>query len=204
LKTVFLNSIFYLKKNRYVGWTGNEKEEPIIKGLDGLSDSNPLWVKKWFKKIVVELVKHPETRFEAIPKMIREAYDELDSGRIDLAEELKFTQRLKKHPDEYKDHVRTGILAKLLEKDKGDLVYWYETYTQEYVKDKQYWKKKKSYSIKPENLNQDVYKNLLLNKLKDSLEIAGFGMDELKLQLAHATTIRVGKLVALTPGYYYF
>ena len=56
LKTVFINSIFYLKKNRYVAWTGNEKDEPIIKGLDGLSDSNPLWVRRWFKKIVVELV----------------------------------------------------------------------------------------------------------------------------------------------------
>ena len=65
LKTVFTNSIFYPKKNRYVAWTGNEKDEPIIKGLDGLSDSNPLWVPRWFKKIVVELVKHPETRFQA-------------------------------------------------------------------------------------------------------------------------------------------
>ena len=35
LKTVFTNSIFYLKKNRYVAWTGIEKDEPIIKGLDG-------------------------------------------------------------------------------------------------------------------------------------------------------------------------
>jgi DNA polymerase elongation subunit (family B) len=68
LKTVFTNSIFYLKKNRYVAWTGNEKDEPIIKGLDGLSESNPLWVRKWFKKIVVEMVKHPETRFEVIPR----------------------------------------------------------------------------------------------------------------------------------------
>jgi hypothetical protein len=41
-KTVFLNSMSYLKKNRYVAWTGIEKEEPIINGLDGLSDSNPL------------------------------------------------------------------------------------------------------------------------------------------------------------------
>ena len=49
--------------------------------------------------------------------MIKEAYDELDSGRINAAEELKFTQRLKLHPYEYKDHVRTGILAKLLDKD---------------------------------------------------------------------------------------
>jgi ATP-dependent DNA helicase DinG len=39
--------------------------------------------------------------------------------------------------------------------------------------------KEKSYSVKPENLNLDEYKNLLLNKLTDSLEIAGFKMDDL-------------------------
>ena len=194
LKTVFTNSIFYPKKNRYVAWSGNEKDEPIIKGLDGLSNSNPLWVRKWFKKIVVELVKHPETRFQVIPKLIQESFDELDS-RINAGEELKFTQRLKLYPYEYEDHVRTGILAKLLDKDKGDLVYWYETYTQEYVKSKECWKRKKNYSIKPENLNLDEYKNLLLNKLKDSLEIAGFDTDELKLQVSHATTISVGTQV---------
>ncbi|MFY9796161.1 MAG: DNA polymerase domain-containing protein, partial [Candidatus Nitrosopolaris sp.] len=188
LKTVFTNSIFYLKKNRCVAWTGNEKEEPIIKGLDGLSDSNPLWVRKWFKKIVVELVKHPKTRFEVLPKMIQEAFDELDGGRINVAEELKFTQRLKKYPEEYKAHVRTGILAKLLDKDKGDLVYWYETYTQEYVKNKQCWKRKKVYSVKPENLNLDEYKNLLLNKLKDSLEIAGFNTAALERELLEPNT----------------
>ena len=192
LKTVFINSIFYPKKNRYVAWTGNEKDEPIIKGLDGLSDSNPSWVRKWFKKIVVEIVKHPETRFEVIPKMIKEAYDELDGGRIN-PEELKFTQRLKMYPYEYEDHVRTGILAKLLDKDKGDLVYWYETYEDIYVESKQCWKKKKRYSVKPENLNLDEYKNLLLKKLTDSLEITGFNMDDLRLQLSHTTTISVNK-----------
>src|SRR5215469_2955750 len=108
LKTVFVNSIFYLKKNRYVAWTGNENEEPIIKGLDGLGDSNPLWIKRWFKKIVIELVKHPGTRFQVIPKMTQQAYDELVCDSIN-PEELKFTQRLKLHPHEYKDHVRTGI-----------------------------------------------------------------------------------------------
>jgi DNA adenine methylase Dam len=195
LKTVFTNSIFYPKKNRYVAWAGNEKDEPIIKGLDGLSDSNPLWVRRWFKKIVVELVKHPETRFEVIPKMIKEAFGEVDSGGINTAEELKFTQRLSKDPHEYKGHARIAELANLLDKDKGDLVYWYETYTQEYVKSKQCWKRKKGYYVKPENLNLDKYKNLLLNKLKDSLEIAGFDMGELKLQVSHATTISVGTQV---------
>ena len=56
----------------------------------------------------------------------------------------------------YKSYVRTGILAKLLDKDKGDLVYWYETYTEVYVKSKQCWKRKRDYSIKPENLKLDL------------------------------------------------
>jgi DNA adenine methylase len=188
LKTVFTNSIFYPKKNRYVAWAGNEKDEPIIKGLDGLSDSNPLWVRRWFKKIVVELVKHPETRFDVIPKMIKEAFGELDSGEINTAEELKFTQRLSKDPPGYKGHARIAELANLLDKDKGDLVYWYETYTQEYVKSKQCWKKKKGHSVKPENLNLDEYKNLLLNKLKGSLEIAGFDIATLERGLIKPNT----------------
>jgi DNA polymerase elongation subunit (family B) len=190
LKTVFTNSIFYPKKNRYVAWTGNEKNEPIIKGLDGLSDSNPLWVRRWCKKIVVEMVRHPETRFEVIPKMIQEAYNELD-GHINYAEELKFTQRLKLHSYEYKSHVRTGTLANLLDKDKGDLVYWYETQTEEYDKGKHCWKRKRGYSVKPENLNLDKYKDLLLNKLTDSLEITGFNMNDLRKHLIHAKEIPI-------------
>jgi DNA polymerase elongation subunit (family B) len=193
LKKTFINSVFYGKKNRFVAWTGNEKDEPVIKGLDGLSESNPLWVKRWFKKIVVEVVKHPETRFDAIPKMIQQAYDELDSGRINPAEELKFTQCLKLHPHEYKGHVRTGILAKLLDKDKGDLVHWYETYEDEYLKSKRCWKKKRDYSIKPENLNLDEYKKLLLDKLKDTLKITGFKKDDLVQYPTHATAISMNK-----------
>jgi hypothetical protein len=64
-------------------------------------------------------------------------------------------------------------------------VYWYKTYEYGYVGSKQYWKRKEEYSIKRENLNLDEYKNLLLNKLKDSL---GFNMDDLRLQLSRTTT----------------
>ena len=55
-------------------------------------------------------------------------------------------------------------------------MYWYETYMQEYVKSKQCLEKEKVYSVKPQNLNLDEYKNLLVNKLRDSLEIAGFNI----------------------------
>ena len=128
-----------------------------------MSDSNPLWVQRWFKKIVVEIVRHPKTRFEVIPTMLKEAFSELDNGNFNAEEELKYTQRLNLHSYEYDSGVRAGVLAKLLGKDKGDSVYWYETFTEEYVKSKKCWKRKRrSYSIKPERINLEEYKNLLL------------------------------------------
>jgi len=202
LKRVFINSIFYGKKNRYVGWTGNDDkdDEPIIKGPDGLSDSNPIWIQKWFKKIVVEIIKHPKTRFEVIPKMLKEAFNELDNGNFNAEIDLRYTHRLRKHTHEYTGHARAAALAKLLYKDKGDLVYCYETFTEEYIASKKCWKRKKSYSVKPENLNLEEYKNHLLKKLKDTLEIAGFNMDDLKQQelSKHTATILKSQEVGIS------
>jgi DNA polymerase I len=182
LKNVFLNSIFYGKKNRFVGWTGRETDEPVIKGLDGLSNSNPLWVQKWFKKIVIEIIKHPETRFEVVPQMLREAFCDLDKGNFSPNIEMKYTQRLKYYALEYNEHVRTGVLAKLLDKDKGDLIYWYETIpTIE--------NDRKSFSIIPKNLSLEKYKLLLFMKLSDTLEIAGFNILDLKSQLLQKVSI---------------
>ena len=50
IKNIFQNTIVYGKKNRFVGWTGKDQEKPLIKGLDGFADSNPLWIRKWFLK----------------------------------------------------------------------------------------------------------------------------------------------------------
>jgi hypothetical protein len=112
--------------------------------------------------------------------MIKEAFTKLDSGCLNAEEELKYTQRLNLHSYEYKPGVRAGVLAKLLGKDKGDLVYWYESFREEYVKSKKRWKRKRSYSVKPEKINLEEYKNLLLRKLKDTLDIAGFNMSDLR------------------------
>jgi DNA polymerase I len=188
-KNVFINSIFYGKKNRFVAWTGNKKEEPVIKGLDGLSDSNPLWVQKWFKRIVVEIVKHPDTRFEVIPRMIKEAFDELVdiNNRINPVEELKFTQQIHKDLHEYKGNSRTATLAQILNKGKGELVHWYETLSDG----------KKSYSVKPENLNLAEYKRLLLSKLKDSLEITDFDFIALEHELLEPY---IGRMTMFLPA----
>jgi hypothetical protein len=57
----------------------------------------------------------------------------------------------------------------------------YGTHSEGYVESKNCLKKKRSsYSVRPEKINLEEYKNLLLKKLKDTLEIAGFNMNDLR------------------------
>ena len=182
LKNIFNNSIFYGKKNRFVAWTGLEKDKPIITGLDGLADSNPSWVRKWFKSIINEIIKKPNTRFKVIPRMLKEAFNELEeicNDKLRIEKELKFTQRLKKSASEYAEHVRTGIIARLLGKDKGDIVHWYKTVKEVKINKKGKRRIVKGYSITPENVNIELYKDFLMSKLKDTLEISGISLVEL-------------------------
>jgi DNA polymerase I len=178
---------FYGKKNRFVAWTGFEKDEPIIKGLDGLADSNPLWVRRWFKNILIEIIKHPNTRFEIVPRMLKEAFNDLEEicdDKLRIENELKFTHRLKKYVYEYSEHVRTGVIARLL--DRGETIHWYETV--EEIKTTKNGKQRiiKGYSINPDNLNIECYKKYLLSKLEDTLNLAGINV----LELGH-NTIRI-------------
>ncbi len=173
VKNIFQNTIVYGKKNRFAGWTGKEEDEPMIKGLDGLADSNPLWVKRWFYKILKEIVKKPDRRFETIPKLMTEAMFEIENEICNSTErienELRFTQRLKKYPREYSKGVRTGVLGMILGKDKGEEVYWYETICKDENTNGTF-----STSIpSKENLNIDHYKRMLHDKLKDTLKIVG-------------------------------
>jgi DNA polymerase, archaea type len=188
LKTTFVNSIFYGLDNRFVGWTGNEKDKVVVKGLEGVvSDLMPIWVQRWCERIVTELVKHPETRFEVIPRLIEEAFDELTKINH---KDLRYTQRVRKHRHEYKNGgARVVKLTEILGKDKGEVVYWYETYKEEYVKSKKCWKRKDSYSIYPEKLNLDKYKTFLIDKLEDTLVITGFDVKKLRQELLKSTEI---------------
>ncbi|MDF0682296.1 MAG: DNA polymerase domain-containing protein [Candidatus Nitrosocosmicus sp.] len=188
LKNEFKTSIFYGKKNRFVGWTGKDDQSPIIKGLDGLANSNPKWVRKWFFKIIEEIIKRPNSRLTSVPRLLKEAISELDNviskSSISTETELKFTQRLKKDPGEYKKDVKTGKLGILLGNDKGEEVHWYEpTGSDEQTKG--------NYSFlvpnNLKNLNVLEYKVLLLSKLKDTLEITNINFKQLELELIQQT-----------------
>jgi DNA polymerase, archaea type len=188
IKNEFKSSIFYGKKNRFVGWTGKDNQMPVIKGLDGLADSNPRWVRRWFFEILAEIVKRPNSRLSNVPKILKEAIFELDNviskSSKSIENELKFTQRLRKDPSEYAEGVRTGKLGRLLEKDKGEEVYWYETTCRDVQTRGNYT------CLVPndlKNLNLIEYKRLLLSKLKDTLEITNINFKQLELELVQQT-----------------
>lgn len=187
LKTVFQNSILYGKMNSFVGWSGKENEEPITKGLDGLKYSNPWWIRKWVYKIIGEIVKRPYSRFKTVLNMLNEAVFELENvickSPDNIQKELRFISKLKKQPDEYKTKSKFPISGKLLEKDKGEEVYYYETID----KDEQ---TKGNYSVTlptPDNINLQKYKTILLDKLKDTLEITGFDIVKIRSEMLNKT-----------------
>ncbi len=155
----------------------------IINGLDGLADSNPLWVRKWFYKIITEIIKRPHQGFETVPKLLQEAIVEFENvickSQNTIEKEWKFTHRLKKYPSENAKGVSTGVLGRILGKDKGEYVYWYEAI----FKDKN---TNGSFSIMvpvAENLNIKQYTQLLFNKLKDTLRITKINSDKICFEI---------------------
>lgn len=96
-----------------------------------------------------------------------------------IERKLKFIQRLKKYPNEYEQSVRSGRIGRLLGKDKGEEIYWYEIKH----KDKD---TEGNYSViipASENLDLDYYKRMLIDKLKDTLEITGFDVTGLRSEI---------------------
>lgn len=83
------------------------------------------------------------------------------------------SNRLKKYVHEYSEHVRVGVIARLLEKDRGETIHWYETVKEIKTDKKGRQKNVKGYSTIPKNVNMAFYKQFLTSKLKDTLEIAG-------------------------------
>ncbi len=84
-----------------------------------------------------------------------------------IENELKFSQKLKKYPQEYKKSVRAGTLGKILGKDKGEEIYWYEIRSI----DKNTNGNFSTIIANPKDLNIQYYKKMLSDKLKDTLEI---------------------------------
>lgn len=155
-----------IKKNRFVAWTGDPADNPILKNLDGMSGRYPKCIKQNIAKIATYIITSDD--HGAIRSLIKQAFYELKSGKVSH-DDLAFVAKLSKEAEDYKsENNRMSVLAKMLGAHKGDTVYWYETLS------------KSTYAVKPDKLNLEKYKRILLSKLNDIFEIIGFDMHVLR------------------------
>jgi DNA polymerase elongation subunit (family B) len=167
-KNRFTNTIIFDKKNRFIAWNGKAEDKPILKNLDGMSGRYPKWIKKQIAIIAIHLIIEPDVN---ILPLIKQSFDELESGRVDI-EELRFTTKLSKEPSEYVNkNDRVKILGLQFGAHKGYIVYWYESDS------------KKRYSTHPADISIKKYKEILWDKIEDMLAIAGYKVDIIKQQL---------------------
>lgn len=193
IKNIFKNSIFYGIKNRFVGISDRKNDKLVVKGLDGLAESNPIWVQRWIYRIIEEIVTNPTMIQIMVPKLLEEAMFDLVynccSSNESIASELKYTQKLRKQPEQYIKSNRTGKLGLLLDKEKGEVVHWYEIINTDIET-----KEKYSTSIPPpEILNLNHYLIRLLDKLKKTLEIVGVDVDKIRIEILNKIPLTISK-----------
>jgi DNA polymerase elongation subunit (family B) len=96
-KNRFVFTIIFDKKNRYIAWTGDPKDRPILKNLDGMSRKYPAWIKQQIEKIATLLITKSDV--DVIP-VIKQAFEDLDYGRFEV-KDMQFTEQLDKNPSQY-------------------------------------------------------------------------------------------------------
>ena len=175
-KNRFMFTIIFDKKNRYIVWTGNSVDRPILKNLDGMNRRYPKWIKQQIEKIAMWLITKPN--IDVLP-LIRQSFEDLDYGRFD-PKDLQFTEQLDKNPNQYPNDkkLRAKVLALELGTGIGEIVYWYESLSNE-----------RGYSTKVKDISIKKYKEILWDKIKDMLQIAGYEVDKIKLEIIEGTKI---------------
>jgi DNA polymerase elongation subunit (family B) len=86
-KNRFLFTIIFDKKNRYIAWTGNSEDRPILKNLDGKSRKYPRWIKQQIEKIATHLIT--KSNVDDVIPFIKQAFEDLDYGRFE-AKDMQF------------------------------------------------------------------------------------------------------------------
>ena len=156
-----------MTKNRYIAWTGNYADRPVLKYLDGMSRKYPKWIKVHIEKIAIHLITKPDV--SVIP-IIQKAFEDLEYGQFEPSD-MQFTEQLDKDPSQYPStkKVRIKTLGLKLGATKGEIVYWYESLANS-----------QGYSTQVKDLSISKYKNTLLDKIENMLTIAGYTIDKVK------------------------
>jgi hypothetical protein len=137
-----------------------------------MSRKYPIWIKQQIEKVATHMIT--KSNVDVMP-LIKQEFEDLDYGRFE-AKDMQFTEQLDKNPNQYPNYkdIRVKVLSLELAAGKGELVYWYETLAN-----------KRGYSTKVKDLSVRKYKEILWDKIEDTLEIADYNITKIKQDLLY-------------------
>ncbi len=169
------SKLILVGKKHYVGILSGSSKDTIIKGMEGIKSDRP----KFIHRIFMQLVQDIKNDTNPIPKLKQE-FQQLDSRQVP-PESLAISLVLRKNPEEYGQVCKQSRLGTKLGLRKGNTLVYYKCDTQQSVYDVK--SKQDKMRAVHESENQDdisyaEYKKMLMNSVKDVLEILGYDAEK--------------------------
>lgn len=149
-----------LKKKHYCGITN--KGEIIIKGMEGVKNDRPLWINKVFENFLKDTLSNRNNPIA----YLKEEIQKLNERKIDT-ELLKIYTKLSKDPLEYKTNNIQKKIGVLLKSKANDLIYHFKSDNKDGV------------SISSKDISFKKYEDMLVNAVKEIVEILGYDISQL-------------------------
>ena len=169
------SKLILIGKKHYVGILSNHDKEPIVKGMEGIKSDRPEFIHKAFKQLLndIKYGNNPIIK-------LKEVIEELNTRSVPQ-ELLAISLVLRKNPEEYEHSCKQSRLGAKLGLHRGDTLVYYKSDIKRPVNDarnKQQGLQIVSESDNPNDISYAKYKEMLVNSVKDILEILSYDVEK--------------------------
>lgn len=160
-------------KKHYVGIPYGD-DKPIIRGMEGIKSNSPEFIQTTFR----QMVKDIQEDVSPIPKL-KQALADLNK-RLVPKERLTISLVLEKDPTDYIHDDKQKKLGTKLKLKKGDTLVYYKCDKQTSIRDQTVKQLIKTIgeSDDPNDISYSKYKEMLINTVKDVIEILGYCVEK--------------------------
>jgi len=150
------------KKKHYIGIPEGLTQDPVIRGFEGIKSDRVPWVRDIFSEVVQDYKygRNPISK-------IKQALSDLNQRNIrNMEHALLKSTRLRLDPEDYENNCIQKRIGLELGLSRGDTVTYY-------LSDNE-----KGYTTNVDDISLSKYRKMLLNSIKDILEILGYDLDK--------------------------
>lgn len=164
--------IILVGKKHYIGIL-HDNDKPVIKGMEGIKSDRPEFIQSAFR----EMVKDVQEDVNPILKL-KQSLEDLDRRQV-AKERLEISLTLSKNPQDYVNDCLQKRLGTQLKLKKCDTLVYYKCNKQIRVCDQLRKQRTRTIgeSVDPNDISYAQYKEMLINAVKDVIEILGYSIE---------------------------